>query len=142
MPEKQDLLKHKEMEMKVKILLPIIVIILLMVLIAGCSSYPSSSSTSAAPTSATPSASVASSQSAVNISNFAFSPQTLTVAKGATVTWTNNDSTTHTVTSDSGVWDSGDLAPGKTFNYTFNQTGTFPYHCNIHTYMTAKIVVQ
>jgi hypothetical protein len=41
-----------------------------------------------------------------------------------------------------GVWDSGNLSPGKSFSFTFNQVGTFPYHCNIHSSMTAKIVVQ
>jgi plastocyanin len=91
--------------------------------------------TTASPTPAT-------TPNSVNIQGFAFSPQTLTVAKGTTVTWTNKDSTTHTVTSDDGVWDSGNFANGKTFSYTFNQTGTFPYHCSIHPSMTAKVVVQ
>ncbi|HEX7475178.1 MAG TPA: hypothetical protein VF318_04365 [Dehalococcoidales bacterium] len=49
-----------------------------------------------------------------------------TVSKGTAVTWTNNDSNTHTITNDSGVWDSGNLANGKTYSYIFNQTGTFP----------------
>jgi plastocyanin len=116
--------------------------VLSLVLLAGCSSnsyQPANSSSS--PSSASVAAPAAN-PSAVIIAGFAFSPQTLTVAKGTSVTWTNNDSTTHTVTSDTSVWDSGNLAPGKTFSFTFNQTGTFPYHCNIHSSMTAKIVVQ
>ncbi len=124
--------------MRIKGLLLAITIITI-TLLAGCSSNSTQSTKPATSTSPTTSAT---SSNQVNISGLAFSPQTLTVAKGTTVTWTNNDSTTHTVTSDSGVWDSGDLAPGKTFSFTFNQTGTFPYHCKIHTFMTAKVIVQ
>jgi plastocyanin len=128
--------------MKTKYLLAVATFILSVVLLVGCSSNSSQPTTSSAPTTQTSSTSASSSQQTVNISGFAFSPQTLTVSKGTTVTWTNNDSTTHTVTSDSGVWDSGNIAPGKTFSSAFNQTGTFPYHCKIHSSMTAKIVVQ
>jgi plastocyanin len=79
---------------------------------------------------------------AVTISNFSFSPATITIKVGSTVTWTNKDGTTHTVTSNSGVFDSGNLAPNATFSYTFNSAGSFSYHCSIHTYMTGTIVVQ
>ena len=78
----------------------------------------------------------------VTLQNFAFSPATLTVKVGTTVTWTNKDGTTHTVTSDSGVFNSGNLSPNATFSYTFNNTGTFTYHCSIHTYMTGTVIVQ
>ena len=78
----------------------------------------------------------------VNIVNFTFTPGTLTVKAGTTVTWTNNDTTTHRPTSDTGVFDSGDLAPGATFSFTFNNMGTFSYHCSIHPYMTGKVIVQ
>jgi plastocyanin len=64
------------------------------------------------------------------------------VKKGTVVTWTNNDSTTHTVTSDTNAFSSGDIAPGSTFKFTFSETGTFSYHCSIHTTMTGKAVVQ
>jgi plastocyanin len=78
----------------------------------------------------------------VTIVNFAFSPATLNVQVGRTVTWTNQDSTTHRVASDSGVFDSGNLVQSATFSYTFNNAGTFAYHCAIHTYMTGNIVVK
>jgi plastocyanin len=78
----------------------------------------------------------------VSIANFAFSPATLTVKKGTTVTWTNNDSTTHTVTADSGNGpNSEQLAPGKTYDFTFNTVGTFNYHCSIHTSMHGTVTV-
>jgi len=79
--------------------------------------------------------------SAVDIKGFAFSPASLEVAAGTTVTWTNSDSATHTVTADDGSFDSGDLANGATFSFTFDTAGTFTYHCNIHPNMTATIVV-
>ena len=99
------------------------------------------------PTAATPSPGGASSspgsvQNVVTISNFAFSPATITVPVGTKVTWTNQDSTDHTVTADNGTtFDSGHIAPGATFSFTFTTAGTFPYHCNIHTSMTAKVIV-
>jgi plastocyanin len=61
---------------------------------------------------------------------------------GTAVTWTNNDSTTHNVISDSNVFTSGNLAPNAIFTYTFNSKGTFPYHCSIHPSMKGTIVVQ
>src|SRR5881409_2930875 len=66
----------------------------------------------------------------VTIQNFAFSPQTITVAPGTAVIWINKDSLNHTVTSDTGAWpDSGNLATNQTFSHTFTKAGTFPYHC-------------
>ena len=76
----------------------------------------------------------------VSIQNFSFSPATLTVKKGATVTWTNNDSAVHTIKSSS--FTSGDLSKGDTFQFTFNTPGTFDYACGIHPSMQGKIVVE
>lgn len=78
--------------------------------------------------------------SSVSIENFSFNPGTLTVAVGTTVTWTNNDSTTHTVKSSS--FNSSSLAPGDTFSFKFDSKGTFNYNCGIHPTMTGTIVVQ
>jgi plastocyanin len=77
----------------------------------------------------------------VSIKNFAFSISSLSVKSGTTVTWTNNDATTHTVTADDGSFDSGNIAPGATFTHTFSTAGTIAYHCSIHTTMKAKVVV-
>lgn len=79
---------------------------------------------------------------AVTIANFAFGPTALQVAAGTTVTWTNNDSAAHTVTADDGSFDSGNLAPGQSFTFTFDQSGSFTYHCSYHPNMVASIVVQ
>ena len=69
----------------------------------------------------------------VNIINFGYDPDTSTVPVGTTVCWVNQDMTPHTVTSDvEGVFDSGSLQQGQTFEYTFNSAGSFPYHCLPH----------
>ena len=79
----------------------------------------------------------------VSIINFAYSPASVSVSVGDTVTWTNNDAgVPHTVTSDTpGVFDSGNMATGATFSKTFTAAGTFTYHCNIHPSMTGTVVV-
>ena len=78
----------------------------------------------------------------VDIKDMAFSPATITVKKGSTVTWTNKDGVSHTVTGDeSGNMDSETLAEGDTYQFTFNEVGTFDYHCNFHSGMTGKVVV-
>ena len=83
-----------------------------------------------------------SSPNTVVMNNMAFGSSTLTVPKGTTVTWQNNDSVPHTATSDTGAWDSGNIPPGESKSVIFTTTGTFPYHCTVHPMMTATIVVQ
>ncbi len=78
----------------------------------------------------------------VEISNFSFKPEDITITAGTTVTWTNKDAATHTVTSDDELFDSGNLSKGDTFQYTFNQTGTFDYHCTLHPNMKGKVIVK
>jgi amicyanin len=79
----------------------------------------------------------------VNIQDFKFSPDTMTVNKGTTVTWTNHDNVDHTATSQSGPtsFDSGNIKPGGTYSYTFNETGTYGYICTIHPYMKGNVTV-
>ena len=78
---------------------------------------------------------------AVDIENFAFSPEVVEVLEGTTVTWTNLDVDNHTVTADDGAFDSGSLAQGESFSYTFDTLGTFPYHCTPHPSMTGDAEV-
>jgi predicted lipoprotein with Yx(FWY)xxD motif/plastocyanin len=78
---------------------------------------------------------------AVAISGFAFNPGGLKVHKGTTVTWTNNDGASHTVTSDTGAFDSGSLRNDGSFSFTFNDIGSFAYHCKFHSGMTATVIV-
>ena len=79
---------------------------------------------------------------AVTIHNFAFGPQIVTVKVGAAVHWTNQDSEAHTVTSDTGAFSSPVLQPGAGYSFTFTKPGTYSYHCTIHPFMTAKVVVS
>lgn len=84
----------------------------------------------------------ASSNSAIQIMDFAFSPSSLNVKAGTTVVWTNNDSMAHTVTADDKSFSSGNLSKGQTYSYTFTTAGTYAYHCALHPGMTGTIVVQ
>ncbi len=70
-----------------------------------------------------------------------YSPGTLTVAAGTTVTWVNQDVVIHTVTSDDGLFDSGNMLPGGRFSFTFTTQGSFTYHCIPHEYMRGTVVV-
>ena len=71
-----------------------------------------------------------------------FSPSSITVSKGSSVTWTNKGSNTHTVTSDDALFDSGDKTPGQTYTLVFDSIGTFPYHCMHHSVMHGSVKVE
>ena len=79
---------------------------------------------------------------AVDIAGFAFSPGSVTVAVGDTVTWANADAQNHTATADDGSWDTGTISSSTPKSVTFATAGTFAYHCRIHPTMTATVVVQ
>jgi plastocyanin len=72
----------------------------------------------------------------------AYGPSQLDVLPGKTVRWSNVSQRTHTVTSDTGVFDSGHLGPGGRFDFTFNQPGTNQYHCTIHSSIVGEIDVR
>lgn len=78
----------------------------------------------------------------VAIKDFAYSPETLTVKVGTTVTWQNNDSVAHSPVADDGTFDIKLLAPGEKGSYTFTKAGTYTYKCGVHPSMTGKIVVE
>jgi plastocyanin len=71
---------------------------------------------------------------------FAFSPQTLSITAGTTVTWNNNTSAPHTVTGSS--FGSAAISPGGSYSFKFTQAGTFAYHCMFHPYMTGSVNVK
>lgn len=95
----------------------------------------------------------AASTAAVSIIDFEFSPATITVPVGTTITWTNMSASgsDHTTSSDVGgtanSWDSGLTNPNassglkSTFSFTFANAGTFTYHCNVHTFMHGTVIV-
>jgi plastocyanin len=78
----------------------------------------------------------------VEINNFMFTPKTLTVPVGTTVTWKFDDSTQHTVTANDDSFTSQALGSGQTYTHVFTSAGTVDYHCSIHTFMTGTIVVK
>lgn len=102
--------------------------------VAACSSDDDGSDTTAAGSGG--------GEGSVDIADLAFSPDTLTVAVGTTVTWENSDSLAHTSTSDDEVWDSGTLEGGGEFSFTFEEVGTFSYFCKIHPSMNGSVVVE
>ena len=73
-----------------------------------------------------------------------FNPSSLTIAKGTTITWRNDDAVVHTSTSDSTGWDTGDVPAGASKTTVFNTSGTFKYHCTYHRTMgmVGTITVQ
>jgi plastocyanin len=76
----------------------------------------------------------------VKIQNFTFSPATLTIQQGTTVTWTNLDSASHRVKGEDFAGTT--QSKGENWSYTFNEKGTFNYICSIHPYMSGKIIVE
>ena len=76
------------------------------------------------------------------IKGMAFQPSTITISAGTTVTWTNKDAVTHTVTSDNGLFDSGSITGNSTYSRQFPAAGTFTYHCTPHPTMTATVIVN
>jgi plastocyanin len=78
----------------------------------------------------------------VDIAGFAFSPQTITIEVGDTITWSNADAQSHTATADDGSFDTGTITSSTPKTVTFATAGTFAYHCKIHSSMTATVVVE
>jgi len=78
----------------------------------------------------------------VTIADFSFSPASLTINQGDTVTWVNNGPTPHSATANNGSFNTGILKAGQSGSHTFSQAGTFSYYCQPHPYMKATIVVQ
>ena len=78
----------------------------------------------------------------VVIKDFMFTPDSLTVKAGATVTWANKDQEPHTVVSDIGLFRSGAVDTGETFSFKFEHPGTYHFTCSIHPRMVGTIVVE
>ena len=95
----------------------------------------------------------------VKIENFMYSPDFIEIAPGTTVQWINADSVAHDVTSGEsitgrkarglrktqfpdGMFSSGLFGKNKMFSETFNEKGVYPYYCNIHPFMMAKVIVR
>lgn len=85
---------------------------------------------------------IAAASGSVTIADFSFSPGSLTINPGDTVTWVNNGPTPHSATANNGSFNTGILKAGQSASHTFDQAGTYSYYCQPHPYMKATIVVQ
>jgi LPXTG-motif cell wall-anchored protein len=85
---------------------------------------------------------IAAASGSVAIADFTFSPASITIDVGDTVTWNNNGPTPHSATANDGSFDTGILKKGQSGSHTFNQAGSFSYFCQPHPYMKATVVVQ
>ena len=108
-----------------RFLISLLALSAIIVLVTGCSSSPTSSNP---PTPTTHD---------ISMVDSAFQPQTITVKMGDSIRWTNNGARTHTSTSGTngvpdGIWDSGDIASGNTYERVFDTAGTYPYYCHYH----------
>ena len=112
----------------------LILMVVGIILISGCGQQQIQKEDSIVPISS-------SQKESISIKNFAFNPAIINIKIGTTVTWTNEDSVSHTVTSEEN-FDSGTLTSGETFVFTFNDKGTFDYICTIHPSMKGKIIVN
>ena len=130
-------------------LLPAVLPVLLIAVLAACGSSGGGSTTTTTPP-ATSGAGGGTGAAQVTIANLAFSPKTVTVQTGATVTWTNNDTVVHNVQSTNGpgltaattsTFASKLLNPGQSFSFTFTKAGTYSYECTIHKTLPAMHAV-
>jgi len=136
----------------------ILSILFLVFILSGCSMYGQSTTvnrtnqnaqTQNNPTNATNSANQVDQVQNIAIKDFAFDPGVLTIKKGKTVSWTNEDGAPHKIVSDAGTnpadstqFSSNNLSQGESYSYTFQETGDFKYHCQIHPSMKGKIIVE
>jgi plastocyanin len=111
---------------------------------AGCGSSNSSSTSSGSSSNAsTGAASSSGGGVTIKMQNIAFDPKAVTVKVGQKITWTNDDSTDHNVTADSGAdFKSDNFGKDGTFEFTPDKAGTIKYECTIHPGMTATLTVQ
>jgi plastocyanin len=108
--------------------------------LAACGGYGDGSSTTAAKPTTTTAPAVAG--ATVSVQDNTFEPGTIRAKVGDTITWTNDGAVAHTVTATDGAdFDSGTLAPGKSFTFTADKAGTISYVCNFHAGMQGTIEV-
>jgi plastocyanin len=117
--------------------------------VAACGGGDDESTTAAASSTQTTQASTTTMNSTaaemtdkVDIADYKFTPETIEVAAGTKVTWTNSDATAHTATADDSSFDTGDLDKGDSASVTFKNPGEFTYYCRFHPFMKATVEVQ
>jgi amicyanin len=118
-------------------------IMIISITAAGCTGYPQIPGSTTTPQTPVPGGTT------VTIQNFAFSPPTMTISQGTTVTWMNQDTAPHQVVNDASgsnaegaIFKSPVIPQGGSYSFTFNIPGTYPYHCSIHPTMKGTITVR
>lgn len=127
----------------VAIVVIVVVAVIVGVIIAGRGSSGSSDNSMNMNTPSSSSSQNPTATSQVTIQGFAFTPADITVKTGATVTWTNQDTTGHTVMETDGQDgpNSPQLSKGQSYSFTFKKAGTYHYHCSIHPDMVGTVTV-
>ena len=112
-------------------------------IVGGCGGDGSSTSTSAGSSSTTAGATgSAAATDQIEIADFKYDAETVTVDAGTEVTWTNSDDAAHTATADDSSFDTGDLDQGDSNSVTFDEPGAFTYYCRFHPFMKATVEVK
>ena len=78
----------------------------------------------------------------VHIDNFTFSPQEITIPRGGTVTWVNDDDIPHALAASEKAFRSKAMDTEERFSFTFNKPGTYEYFCSLHPHMQGKVIVR
>lgn len=117
---------------------------------AGCGGDDADDATTAAATTSTTTAEAtttgggdsAEATDKIEIADFKYAPEAVTVKAGTEVTWTNEDDAAHTATADDSSFDTGDLDQGDSASVTFDDPGSFTYYCRFHPFMKATVEVE
>lgn len=129
------------MKKTLKYTVPAVLAFALVFALAGCGASPTDAIRPADGVQPPPVAEPGSAVAAVEISDFAFSPETVEIDAGATVTWTNLDTETHTVVGDGGIG-SDELQQDGEYSKTFPTPGSYSYRCSIHPAMEGTVIVK
>ena len=128
---------------KYNLLMYLVVFVALLIIalpLAGCTGSGSTAGTTTT-AAATTAAETNAAKNEISIESNTFKPDNVTIKVGGTITWINNDSYAYTVKASNGEFDSGNMASGATFSFTFDKEGSYDYICGIHTFMKGTITV-
>jgi amicyanin len=78
----------------------------------------------------------------VHIDNFTFTPQEITITRGATLTWVNDDDIPHAIAASDKAFRSKAMDTEERFSFKFNEPGTYEYFCSLHPHMQGKVIVK
>jgi plastocyanin len=135
------------MQKKLLAVPPAVAAVIVLAAIFSMDAKDSAEETVPMPSSNLVSITMSSSRPGCEASQTCYTPFVIEIHRGQSVTWVNDDSAFHTVTSGyydeyDGMFDSGQLDPAKTFSHTFDEEGRFDYYCKLHPWMSGTVVVR